>query len=126
SCGLTGCIIDIRIYNLNQDNNYSAQEIAKGSVIDPEPGVRVRKSKIRAVGQILVGSVEFVSQMGVLSRLSVQEEWQRCNRGTQQSSNALPPTPAETGADPCYDGFCGGRLMPSSEPGTMTPAICTR
>src|SRR5262249_43622898 len=39
---------------------------------------------------------------------------------------ALPPTPAEYGADRCYDGFCSGRLPLSSEPGTTTPAICMR
>src|SRR5262249_22078833 len=39
---------------------------------------------------LLVESVEFVSQMGALSRLSVQGEWQRCNRGTQLGSDALP------------------------------------
>src|SRR5215475_96559 len=35
-------------------------------------------------------------------------------------------TPAEKGADLCCDGFCSGRSPPSSEPGTMTPAIFTR
>src|SRR5215510_1502893 len=40
----------------------------------------------------------------------------------------LEPTPRrEKRKEPtCYDGFCGARLLPSSELGTMTPAICRR
>src|SRR5262245_18465363 len=77
-------------------------------------------------GGALYDAVEFMSQMGALSRLFVQGEWRCCNHGTHLGSTPLPATPAEKGADLCCDGFCSGRLPPSSEPGTMTPAICTR
>src|SRR5262249_31467384 len=88
---------------------------------------------IRAVGpqddlviRGCVGSVEFVSQMKALARLSVHAG----GNGAIEELNWVPALchrrQRSTEQTQCYDGFCSGRLPPSSVPGTMTPAICTR
>src|SRR5262249_22503426 len=46
--------------------------------------------------------------------------------GSGAAEHPPDPRPEKRKEQTCYDGFCGGRLPPSSEPGIMTPAICTR